>query len=467
MRCQRLRAVALLAGLRALNVCGADDILRSDAAREAARPRFSAADEEFLERVERACFEYFWREVGEPSKLVKDRFKGPVSSIAAVGFQLAALPIGVERGWIEREAGRQRAATVLKSLIDRTDNRKFGVYLHFPDLSSGGLSREGYEMTASTVDHALLLAGALAAASYFERDVAELTERMVRETNWKAYAVAEGGLLSMGWRPEDPERLDGPGRFIEYSWHDASDEERLIYFLAVGSPNDAHALPPESYYRLKRVVKRHGDLPPFVVSWPGALFTYFFSHCYIDYRSLSADDPAAFGVEGPRVDWFENSRRAVLTQRARTAGSRACPRTLGEHAWGLSACDGPEGYLVPEVTPNLSGKDDWGGCTIAPYAAGAAIMFAPRESLEALRAFHALRGDDGRPLVWRDAEQGGYGFADAFCLTREPPFVSGDYIGIDQGPMLLGIENARTGLIWKLFMRHDVARRAVERLKLH
>ncbi len=464
MRCQRIGVVALLAA-SACTPFRAGDVVRSEGARAAARFAFSADDARFLDQVQRGCFDYFWREVGEPSKLVKDRYKGPVSSVAAVGFQLASLPIGVERGWIARDAGRQRAATVLRCLIDRRDNRRLGVYLHFPDLNTGGLSHAGYEMVASTVDHALLMAGALVAASYFGGDVARLTDALVHETNWKAFAATPSGLLSMGWRPDDPARLDGPGRLLEHVWHDASDEERLIYFLAVGSPRDAYALPPELYYRLQRVLKNHEGMPPFVVSWPGALFTYFFAHCYIDYRAMRADDPTAFGVDGPRVDWFENSRRAVLTQRARAGRSGACPTELGEHAWGLSACDGPEGYLVPEVMPNLCGKDEWGGCTLAPYAAGASIMFAPQESLAALRAFRTLRTRDGR-RVWRGPDEGGYGFADAFCLNREPAFVSEDYIGIDQGPMLLGIENARTGLIWKLFMRHDVARRAVERLRL-
>lgn len=426
--------------------------------------RFTAADEALLERVQHGCFLFFWREVGSPSGLAKDRRKGPVSSIAAVGFQLSSLPIGVERGWITRDEGRQRATSALTSLLERDDNKKFGVYLHFPDLNTGGMSHEGYEIVASTVDHALLLAGALTAGEYFGGEVAALADRMAAETNWKAFAVAPNGYISMGWRPDDKSRMDGPGSFLEWHWWSASDEERLVYLLAVGAPTPEHAVLPEMYYRLQRNVRQHKELPPFVVSWPGTLFTYFFSHCWIDYRALGPDSPQAFGVAAPRVDWFENSRRAVLTHRARCIEESARYKTLAEDRWGLSACAARDGYIVPHIRPNLADQDELHEGTIAPYAAASAIMFTPAESMAAIRAFYELRGPGGERLVWRDPAEGGYGFVDSFNL--EQGWVEDDCVGIDQGPMLVAIENVRTGLAWKLFMKNAHVRRALERLKL-
>ncbi len=426
--------------------------------------RFCPADEALLDEVQYACFRYFWDQVGRPAELVKDRLKAPVSSIAAVGFQLAALPIGVERGWISHADGQRRAQTVLRSLLARDDNSRFGVYIHFPDMDTAGLSKAGYEVLASTVDHALLLAGALTAGAYFGGQVDSLAGQLVASTNWKAFAVGPGGFISMGWKPDDPVDMRGPGKFLELHWHQASDEERLIYFLAVAAPDREHAVEPELYYRLERTVKRYRDLPPYVVSWPGTLFTYFFSHCWIDFRSLGPDDPALFGLTGPRVDWFENSRRAVLTHRQRCLEQAEQFRTLSPDRWGLSACAGRDGYIVPEVRPNLRDIDNWFEGTVAPYAAISAIMFTPQESLAALRAFRSLTDAHGRPLIWRSPQAGGYGFVDSFNLDQG--FVCDDYVGIDQGPMLLAIENVRTGLIWKLFMGHEVARRAVERLRL-
>jgi hypothetical protein len=119
---------------------------------------------------------------------------------------------------------------------------------------------------------------------------------------------------------------------------------------------------------------------------------------------------------------------------------------------------------VHEVRPNISDKDVWLDGVVPPYAAGSAIMFTPEESLAALREYRRLTGPDGKPLVWRDPSQGSYSFADSFSL--DPPHGHDENFGIDVGPLLLAIENARTGLVWRLFMEHDVAKRAVERLRL-
>jgi hypothetical protein len=268
----------------------------------------------------------------------------------------------------------------------------------------------------------------------------------------------------MGWKPDDPENMTGDGDFIAAHWSYASDEERLVYFLAVGAPTSEYALDPAAYYSLKRPVKRHEDGPPYAVSWPGALFTYIFSHCWIDYGQFEPDDPSRFGSDAPPIDWFENSRRAVLTHRLRCIEQADRFGTLSPERWGLSACAGRDGYIVPQVRPNGSNTDEWFEGTVAPYAATSAIMFTPEESVAAIRAFRTLRGDDHQPFVWRDPAQGGYGFVDAFNLDQG--YASDDYVGIDQGPMVLAIENVRTGLIWALFMRSETAQRAAERLQL-
>lgn len=430
---------------------------------------FTAEDKSLLDSIEKGCFQYFWNEVGSPAKLAKDKTSDTVCSIAAVGFQLSSLPIGVERGWITRAEGEQRSTTILKSLVERRDNKKFGIYFHFLDERTGGLpdysrTKYRYELQASTVDHAILQAGAMTAASYFSGDVAQLVDRIIADADWRAMYDNEKRLLTMGWRASTARGPDGPGEIPPSHWHWCSDEERLIYFLAVGSPSQKHALEPESYYRLKRVVKRHADLPPYVVSWNGSLFTYFFASCWIDYRHLAADDPAALGGEGPAVDWFENSRRAVLTHRERCIEASRMYPTLGQNRWGLAPCAFKDHYFVHEVQPNVRGQDEWYQGVVPPYAAGSAIMFTPHESLAALREYKQLKTPDGKPLAWRDPARGGYAFVDSFSL--DPPYGHDENLGIDVGPMLLAIENVRSGLIWKLFMEHPAAMRSVELLRL-
>jgi hypothetical protein len=444
------------------------DVLRSEATQRATAYRFSSGDEKLLDDIQRGCFNYLWNEVHPASGLVKDRRTHAVCSLAGVGFQLSALPIGVERGWITREQGQERALSVLRSLAGRADNRKFGVFLHFVDLETGGVLPGRQSEVASTIDHGLFLAGALPAAGYFGGEVATRIDEFYEATNWKAFDVEEGGFISMGWQPAQT-ALSGPGEVVPWNWHFASDEERLVYFLAAGAPKAEFAGEPHDYYRLQRNVKQHDAMDPFVVSWNGSLFTYLFAHLWIDYRALAADDPSRFGVEGPRVDWFENSRRATLTHRKRCIDAADRYATLADDRWGFAPCmglneHGKPAYLVQSLRPSIEDKDRWEGGTVAPYAAGSAIMFTPAESMAALRAFGELKDNDGKPLVWRDPAAGGYGLADSFNLDQQ--HASDDNVAIDVGPMLLAIENARTGLVWRLFMQHVAAKRAVERLRL-
>jgi hypothetical protein len=444
------------------------DILASPESLAAWQYEFSAEDEALLDEIQRGCFQYFWREVGAGACLVKDKTSDTVCSIAAVGFQLSSLPIGVERGWITRDEGRERALTVLRALVRRDDNKKDGIYLHFLDERTGGQpdysrTKYPYELQASTVDHALLQAGAMTAAVYFGGDVATAAAPIVKETNWRKMFDAKSGWMTMGWKASTLKGVAGRGQIKPAYWQWCSDEERLVDFLAVGAPTE-HAVEPKVYYDLKRTVKQHDELPPYVASWNGSMFTYFFAHCWIDYRHLAADDPSKFGAEGPAVDWFENSRRATLTHRARCIEVSDKFLTLGENRWGLAPCEFRNDYLVADVKPNVSDKDNWLGAVVPPYGAGSAIMFTPKESLAALREYRELKGKDGRPLVWRGPTEGGYGFLDSFSL--DPPHGHEGNLGIDQGPLLLAIENARTGLIWRLFMQHEAAQRAVHRLKL-
>lgn len=457
---------------------------RSQETHDALDYQFTAADEALLSEVQRGCFEFLWREVGDPVPLVKDRLTNDkASSLAGVGFQLSSLPIGVERDWIRRSDGEERARAILEALLSRDDNRKFGIYLHYVDLNTGGMHNDPHlQVQASTVDHALLQAGAMTAGMYFGGEVRRLADRMVAEANWKIYEhpihddarrTAEGPpeeFISFGWRPDDGGRdLTRPGDFRPWTWYKASAEEHLVTFLAVGAPEANHASAPEMYYRLHRVIKGHKNMPPFAVSWGGQAFTYFFAHCWIDFSRFEADDPSALGVDQPGVDWFENSRRALMTHRQRCIEAADRFKTFAPNRWGMSpAADINEnnemGYIVQSVRPSMEDADNFCGGTVTPYAAGSAIMFMPRLSVGALREFRNLRDADGRHVVWRDLEAGGYGLLDSFNLDREHLQGTPDYLSIDDGPMILAIENARTGLIWRLFMKHPAAKAAVERL---
>jgi hypothetical protein len=212
------------------------------------------------------------------------------------------------------------------------------------------------------------------------------------------------------------------------------------------------------------------------------LFTSFFDHVFVDHGALGTDNPLTHGqTQRARVDWWENSRRTVHLHRDRAIANPQGLPSLGPDAWGFSAGDGPDGYLVSSMYPDAvemigaeAGRDfstfparnNWGGGVIKPYAPGTSIMFEPELAVSALRFARGVTAPDGGTGVWRGNGPGGWGFADAYRLGDDgrTDWVAEDFVAISQGPLLLGIENARTGLIWRLFMSHETVRSGLEEL---
>ena len=468
-----------------------------------ARPRppfaFSPEDEAMLEEIQLGAFKFFWtdRHVNPATGLVLDRSSADIASVAGVGFQLSAMVVGVERGWITREQGEARARKILSTLLGVPNNRKAGLFYHFLDAGTGGPRRLGSEDVVSTIDSAILFAGALTAGSYFGGEVDELARQMVAAADWSFFTAGDEhdgtpmeGFISLGWRPNDFQNdPTGAGSLLPYFWADADDEQRLVYFISTLAPDEGKRVGPEAYYRLRRKIGAYADTGPMSFSpWSGALFTKFFAHSWIDYAgigfSIGPDRPDLFNVpHRAPVDWWENSRRAVRLHRLKAIENPEGLPTLGPDAWGLTASDAPAGYRVPGVYPDPLPMgparpefdypthvpaDAYGDGTIAPYGAGSAIIFEPELAVAALRHYRSLKFPNGAPLVWRAPQSGGFGFIDAFNLAGPggAPWAASDYVAIDQGPLLLAIENARTGLVWRWFHAHPWVMEGMGRLML-
>jgi hypothetical protein len=475
------------------NVLPASEVVIAPLANTPRPPfKFSREDEAFLEEVQRGAFRIFWNrcapERGVPTGMAPDRTSKPTVSIAGVGFQLSALCVGVERGWISREQGTERATLILRSLQRNPANRKAGLFYHFLSEQDAGQPAEAYEHVVSTIDSALFFAGVLTASQYFGGEVREIGDRLFADADW-AFFVAPPtakdpqivGFVTLGWKPADKAIPTGDGELLPYGWIDSGDEHRLVAFLGACAPRRERRLDAELYYRMRRQLGAFEDIGPVVwFPWSGALFASFFAHCWIDYAGIGIDNPAAFGVpHRARVDWWENSRRTTkLHQRKCEINPQALPG-LGIDAWGLTASDVPAGYAVPGVFPTLMPmpgaqqprdffewpvKDDFGDGTLAPYGAGSCIMFDPRRAIAALKHYQRLIIPGANRPLWSDPAGGGDGFQDAFNLAKG--WVAEDCLAIDQGPLLLAIENARSGLLWKTFHAHPFVKEGMDRLQL-
>lgn len=452
--------------------------------------KFNAVDDRFLDEVQRASFWYLWNACDPATGMVRDRTSTKMISVAGVGFQLAAIPAAVSRGWITEQEGRDRSVQILRALESNPDNRKAGLFYHF--LEPGTAAPMNND-AVSTIDSALLFAGMLVAGERFGGEVRERAARLFAAADWSFFVINQPrknepylkGFISLGWKPKNFKNPTGDGALLPYAWADAGDEQRLVCFLAAAAPVENHRVDPSIYYRLRRMLGDHNGSGAHIwFPWSGALFTHFFAQCFIDYANLGPDDPAAQGAtHKPRVDWWENARRGVNFHRAKAIEDGATNPAFGANAWGLTASDCPSGYCVPGIYPkrvatsdqiaqidfaDFTPKNDLGDGTIAPYGAGCAIMFEPALSLAALRHHRSLTNPDGGSVVWRDpgtrGETGEFGFRDAFNLGKH--WTASDYVAIDQGPLVLAVENARSGLIWRLFNATPEARAAAARLRL-
>ncbi len=390
---------------------------------------FTRSDKQFLDEVQRKAFLYFIEQTDPVTGLTKDRagnFGGGdrgIASMAATGFGLTALSVGQSRGWISRKRAYRRALTTLRHLRSRQAH-DHGWFHHFVDAATGKPA-PGSEV--SSIDTALLLAGALTAGRHFKGTEVERLAREIYERVDFPWMMTDGGAkpesltLSMG-------RTDKG--FIPARW-DAYSEHHILYMLGLGSPT--YPLPAASW----RAWKRPDNGP--LTEASSALFTHQYSQLWLDLR----------GWNDEGHDYFAKSIEATLAHRAAAIAARGEHPAYGPDCWGWTSCDGPDGYRPYGAAP--SGREHDG--TIAPAAAGGSMAHTPQLSLSALRFMKKTYGD----RIW-----GRYGFADAFNAGRH--WRSPDAVGIDQGAMLLAIENARSGGVWKTFMGTDAARRAFETL---
>jgi hypothetical protein len=468
-----------------------DVVIESPAGTKRPPFSFSTEDQKLLEEVQRGAFWFLWNQSSPTTGMVVDRSSVDFASTAGVGFQLAALPVGVEHGWVTKDEASARAVLILRSLEANPKNRVGGLFYHF--LTGSDASPVPQDVV-STIDSGLLFAGVLTAGSYFGGEVCERGDRLFEHADWtffveqhpRAHEPHMKGFISLGWKPDKYEDPTGKGSLRPYYWADNGDEHRLVCFLAASAPDEKHRVDPTLYYRLRRPLGEYKDTGPMVfLPWSGALFTNVFANCFLNYAAAGPDDPKAFGVDRrPRVDWWENSRRAVALHRIKAKEAHAKYPNLGENAWGLTACDVASGYGVPGVYPRaikfddmvkdidfaeFTPKDDFGDGTLGCYGAGCAIMFEPEASIAAMRYYQGLKKPDGSPLVWREPSnepgKASYGFLDSFNVTKS--WVAKDYVSIDQGPLLLAIENARTGRVWKWFHGHPWVARGAERIGLN
>lgn len=405
-------------------------------------------DHDLLQKLQRNTFRYFWRESNADNGLIPDNTSASVpASIAGVGFALASYPVAVERSFASRAKTLERTLATLRFLWnapqgptpDAAGHR--GFFYHFLDVATG---KRAWRCELSTIDTAILIAGALTAAAYFdrasakEREVRTLADSLFRRVDWR-WAQNGSATVSHGWKPETG--------FLRYHWQ-GYNEALILYLLGLGSPT--HPL-PASGYRAWTSTYRWRKLYGHEFLYGAPLFMHQLSHIFIDFRGIQDAFMRRHGS-----DYFENSRRATYVQQQYGIRNPRRFQDYGEHVWGITASNGPGpasrqiggvthrfvGYKARGVP---HGPDDG---TLAPWAVAASLPFAPEIVLPTL-------GHCEKAYPHMENE---YGLVCSFNPTFSVPgskegWISRDHFALDQGPVILMIENYRTGLIWNLMRR--------------
>ena len=421
-----------------------------------------------LEALARDTFRYFWDLSNPANGLVPDSTKqGAFSSITATGFGLGCLPVATERRWVTRAEAAARALTTLRTFHrgpgeDPGSIGHRGFFYHFLDMESG--ERAG-RCEVSTIDTAFLLAGCLAVALYLDRDdeieaeVRELADELYRRADWR-WAMAGEDAVCHGWKPETG--------FLRYHWR-GYNEALLLYALALGSPT--YPIPDTAYDAWTRTY-RWTKLYGIEFLFGASLFMHQLSHVWIDFRGIRDGFMREKGI-----DYFENSRRATLVQQRYAIRNPRDYEGYGENVWGISASDGP-GPAVRTIRGRVRRFWDYRGRgvpwgpddgTLTPWAVVASLPFSPELVVRTMDEIDRLYPQMKSELGYRCS------FNPTF--PADPPaesqtgntysggegWIAQGYYGLDQGPVVLMIENFRTGMIWEVMRGCPYLVRGLER----
>ena len=420
---------------------------------EAAAATHKMSDDQLLTMVEEASFHYYWDAAEPVSGMARESQPGNDDMIAlgASGFGVMAMIVGVDRGFVPREAVVERMLRIT-NFLEHAD-RFHGAWGHFISGRTGHVIPlfQIYDDGADLVETSFMMQGLLAARGYFTRDTPEereLRDRITRlweGVDWDWFrATPKRDALYWHWSPN-------------YGWYihfrlEGWNEVMITYLLAVASPT--HPVPPSIYYTGYTGHEGYGTprtyfgitttqsyIPPSKTS-PGSPGPLFFTHySYLGY------DPR--GVRDRYSNYFKSNRALAHISRAYSIANPMKFKGYGADSWGLTAVDGPDDEYH-EYKPFLT--DDG---TIAPTGAVSSYAYTPEASLAAIKHWYRDLGEH----MW-----GIYGFPDSF--NQQEDWYSGITMGLNQAPQAVMIENGRTGLVWRSFMANPEIRAMQRKLDL-
>lgn len=390
--------------------------------------------ERLLQKELKGCFNFFDREINLDKQtngygLIRDKsaYHKDVASIASVGYGFASLIIGVEHKWLSYEEAYDKANKTLDTFIYNVEN-VHGFFYHFVNMIT---AKREWNCEISIIDTAIFICGALTAGEYFGGEIKKKADLLYNNIDWEWYRNKDTNQFYMGYTKE---------KGFWGSW-DMYGEQLMLYILGVASKN--HPVHPSIYEDFRKEKQDYEGIKDIIYTYCGTLFTYQFSHAWIDFRNLE---------DKQGINWFENSIKATKAARKYCIKNSDKFKTYKENSWGLTACVGPDGYKPYGAKPCLVDLEKENDGTVAPCGAIGSIVFTPKETIELMEYLY-----NTYPKLW-----GKYGFLDGYNLEKDKLWVSKEYIGIDKGISLIMIENYLSHTIWKYSMKNEYIQKGLE-----
>ena len=401
------------------------------------------SDTALLTLVQKQTFKYFWDFAHPVSGMARERsnvsfgYGHEVITTGGTGFGIMSIIVAAERGWITRDTAARHLLKMVNFLLKA--NSYHGVFPHWLNGETGKtipFSRK--DDGADLVETSYLFQGLLCARQYFSaanRIETELRNRigwMWGEIEWNWFTKAGEDVLYWHWSPNNGWAMNFPVRGFN--------ECLIMYVLAASA--ERYPVSASVYHRgwaqsnfFKNGKTYYGYTLPLGFDYGGPLFFSQYSFLGLDPR----------GLKDAYADYWEQNRNHTLINYTYSVTNPKKFKGYGENNWGLTASDTYNGYDAHSPT------NDHG--TISPTAALSAFAYTPEQSMKALKHFYYDLGDK----IW-----GEYGFVDAFNESQN--WYANSYLAIDQGPIIVMIENYRSGLLWKLFMSAPEIQKGLQKL---
>lgn len=398
---------------------------------------YTMTDAELMDMVQKYTFRYFWDEGHPVSGMARERNNSEdIVTTGGSGFGIMGILVGIENGYITRSEGANRIIKIISFL--QYAEKFHGAFPHWMNGRTGKVVPfSQFDNGGDLVETAFLMQGLLAARQFFdvnnntEKAIRQIITKLYEDVEWDWYSKNNSGVLYWHWSPNYAWQMNFPLR--------GYNEAMIVYLLAIASPT--HSVPASYYHNGWAAANNYKNGN----TWFGyKLFVgpayggpLFFAH-----YSFLGFDPR--GIKDKYANYFENNRNHTLINRGWCIYNPLKHKKYSENSWGLTASDNPFGYSAHEP-----GSRDNG--TITPTAALSSMPYTPTESIAALRHFYFVEGE---------SLFGPNGFYDAF--NGDQNWVADSYLAIDQGPILVMLQNHRTELLWNMFMKNPEIKPALD-----